>query len=81
MSITTNFHFFYKWNTHPTVIFYLSATLFTIYHIYNMPITFFLAIFAGALIFGHTRIQLGFGHVIALHVLWNLVTSLRLWIS
>ncbi|WP_018338764.1 CPBP family glutamic-type intramembrane protease [Butyricimonas synergistica] len=69
------------WNTHPTVIFYLSAILFTIYHIYNMPITFFLSIFAGALIFGYTRIRLGFGYVIALHVLWNLLTSLRLWIS
>jgi len=68
------------WNTHPTFIFYLSAILFTIYH-YNMPTLFFISIFAGALIFGYTRIRLGFGYVIALHILWNLGSSLRLLIN
>lgn len=70
-----------KWNTHPMVIFYLSAVLFTIYHVYNMSVLFFLSIFAGAVIFGYTRIRLGFGYVIVLHVLWNIVSSFRLLMS
>lgn len=37
--------------------------------------------FAGALIFGYTRIRLGLGYAIALHILWNFLSSFRLFIN
>ena len=70
-----------RWNSNFPFIFYLSAILFAIYHVYNMPILFLLPLFAGALIFGYTRIRLGLGYAIALHILWNLLSSFRLLIS
>ena len=64
-----------KWNKYYTVIFYLSAILFAIYH-FNMPTRFLFAFFAVALLFGYTRTRLGFGYAIALHMLWNTLTAL-----
>ncbi|WP_294141654.1 CPBP family glutamic-type intramembrane protease [uncultured Sanguibacteroides sp.] len=64
-----------KWDKYYTVIFYLSAILFAIYH-FNMPTRFLFAFFAVALLFGYTRTRLGFGYVIALHMLWNTLTAL-----
>lgn len=70
-----------KWDSNFPFIFYLSAILFAIYHVYNMPILCLLPLFTGALIFGYTRIRLGLGYAIALHILWNLLSSFRLLIS
>ena len=70
-----------KWNSNFSFIFYLSAVLFAIYHVYNMPVLFLLSLFAGALIFGYTRIRLGLGYAIALHILWNFLSSFRLFIN
>lgn len=67
-----------KWNKYFPIIFYLYAIIFAIYH-FNMPTRFIFFYFTGALFFGYTRIRLGFGYVIALHMLWNSLTALAAW--
>ena len=66
-----------KWNKYFPAIFYISAILFAICHIFSISDLRILSVVVAGAMFGYTRIRLGFGYSIFLHMLWNSFHLLR----